>query len=51
VEEMKEVLKVFAEGFGDGYGVFLKNVEEIGFWEDGRKVGGCWVVNQEEVRE
>ena len=51
VEEVRDVLRGFAEGFSDGYGVFLKNVGEIGFWEDGRKVGGCRVVNEGEVKE
>jgi sacsin len=51
VEEMREVMRMFAEGLGSGYGLFLKNIDEIGLWEDGRKIGGCRVVNQEEVRE
>ncbi|KAI9773021.1 MAG: hypothetical protein M1839_002251 [Geoglossum umbratile] len=51
VEDMREVMKGFAEGFSDGYGVFLRNVGEIGFWEDGRKIGGYRVVNEEEVKE
>ncbi|KAI9763065.1 MAG: hypothetical protein M1840_000956 [Geoglossum simile] len=50
VEEVREVLKGFAEGFDDGYGLFLKSVREIGIWEDGRKIGGCRMVNEEEVK-
>jgi sacsin len=49
IQEVRELLKSFAEGFDDGYGLFLRNVREIGFWEDGRKIGGCRVVNEEEV--
>ncbi|KAH0563531.1 hypothetical protein GP486_001901 [Trichoglossum hirsutum] len=50
VDEIREVLERFAEGFDDGYGIFLRNVEEVGFWEDGKRISCCKVVNLEEVR-
>ncbi|KAH0562155.1 hypothetical protein GP486_003148 [Trichoglossum hirsutum] len=48
-EEIRDVLKTCAGWLGEGYGVFLRGVKEIGLWEGGERIGGCEIVGGEEV--
>ncbi len=47
VAEMRDVMGGFARGLGNGYGVFLRAIETVQLWEDGKRIGGYDVVRTE----
>ncbi|KAI9768402.1 MAG: hypothetical protein M1839_004119 [Geoglossum umbratile] len=49
IEEIRKVIEGFAISLGEGYGVFLRRIKEVGIWEGGERIGGCEIVDTIEV--